>query len=179
MYINFFISLPKWAQQRFLHPQPRVGGAKNRQWEQLHKLALVLGSDTGSSSLQLLSSVTLHKLSASWCNSSFAVLLWSCSAYWWSPSHTPGMASRKCNSVQWISKALCLDVVRKRRVNCCGLCPLPTPILCLGKGTPSGVKIKVCSKPQRGLLCPCPTTYLCSSHRNASTSSLRRSTWNV
>lgn len=60
----------------------------------------------------------------------------------------------QCHSLQWTSKAFCLDVIR-RGVNCCGLCPLPTPILCLA-GTPSGVKIKVWSNSREGFYSPVP-----------------------
>lgn len=85
MYINFFISLSELTSSFYIHNQG-VGGAKNRQWHGQLLFAAAVFSE-------------LYKLSASCCNSLFAVLLWSCSAYWWSPSHTSGVAASKCNSV--------------------------------------------------------------------------------
>lgn len=177
MYINLFICWSEFTSSFYIHSQ-EVGGAEDKQWEQLHKLAAVLGSDTGSSSLLLLSLVTLHKLSASWCNSLFAVLLWSCSATddlpgtpleWHPVSVIQFSGLAKPSAWTWSEREWTAVV--------CVLCPL---LFSAWQGLPHGAKSKSGATPEKGFT---PVSHhlplFCSSHRNASTSSLRRNTWNV
>lgn len=85
------VCLSEHTSSFYVHNQG-VGGARNKQWEQLHKLVTQAAHHCCCLSWLYISSLHL------------SVILYLLSYYevaqlCWYPSHTPGMASSKCNSV--------------------------------------------------------------------------------